>query len=400
MTWWSKLFLFLMIQAFFQQKVGALELFETYPEQRNHFLAAVRSIENDTASSWQVKVNSIETENLLSEIDLWTDFVWLKPKSNIQNRKVVVVTSGLHGIEGYVGSAVQSEMLTKNFSVHKNSTFDILIVHTVNPWGMNFKRRVNRNNVDLNRNFDQTSDLFQTQNTAYAKINNFLNPKKEFELSVFNKPLFILDSLFLILKHSMRAVRQAILQGQYQYSEGIYYGGPSRQPETQRLMSLAKELDATYDHVLWIDLHTGYGSRGKLHLLTDTEPTQNVERLQTLFPETPLDYTSKTDFYVTSGDLNGYLVREYPKKFTSVVFEYGTLDSQKTSGSIESLRRMVVENQVFFKNQDGIPFQVGGSSNAQAQNDFFRLFRPDEKDWVELVTDQTHVATQHVLKNF
>jgi len=77
-------------------------------------------------------------------------------------------SSGTHGIEGYLGSAIQLRFLhelflqnaqrlcttdnvrappTKNTPVKK-----ILLIHAINPYGMRHHRRTNENNVDLNRN--------------------------------------------------------------------------------------------------------------------------------------------------------------------------------------------------------------------------------------------------------
>ena len=79
----------------------------------------------------------------------------------------IIHCSGTHGIEGYLGSAIQLRFLhelflqqekrlrtnnvrappTKNTSVKK-----ILLIHAINPYGMRHHRRTNENNVDLNRN--------------------------------------------------------------------------------------------------------------------------------------------------------------------------------------------------------------------------------------------------------
>jgi hypothetical protein len=66
--------------------------------------------------------------------------------------------SGTHGPEGFVGSAIQTAMLTF-FKAHK--TYEnadeglptLVFVHALNAYGFKHNRRVNENNVDLNRNF-------------------------------------------------------------------------------------------------------------------------------------------------------------------------------------------------------------------------------------------------------
>ena len=53
--------------------------------------------------------------------------------------RVLVLSSGLHGVEGFGGSAMQLQMLAEGTGVAT------LWVHALNPWGMKHLRRVNEN---------------------------------------------------------------------------------------------------------------------------------------------------------------------------------------------------------------------------------------------------------------
>lgn len=78
----------------------------------------------------------------------------------------IIHSSGTHGVEGYLGSAVQirflHEMIMQNekqiesnlqtSSSSHGKVRKILLIHAVNPFGMRNHRRANENNVDLNRN--------------------------------------------------------------------------------------------------------------------------------------------------------------------------------------------------------------------------------------------------------
>src|ERR1051326_2712065 len=79
---------------------------------------------------------------------LVTDIAWFGAASP---RRVLVHSSGLHGVEGFAGSAIQLQLLD-NVPVPPADTA-IVVVHILNPYGMAWLRRVNENNVDLNRNF-------------------------------------------------------------------------------------------------------------------------------------------------------------------------------------------------------------------------------------------------------
>ncbi len=85
----------------------------------------------------------------------------------------VIHSSGTHGVEGYLGSAVQVRFLHELLlrDAHDDDDDDddnrppsssscppprnvrkVLLIHSVNPHGMRHHRRANENNVDLNRN--------------------------------------------------------------------------------------------------------------------------------------------------------------------------------------------------------------------------------------------------------
>lgn len=75
----------------------------------------------------------------------------------------------------------------------------------------------------------------------------------------------------------------------------------------------------------------------------------------------------------------------------SLAFEYGTMDSQNTLGSIESLRRMVIENQLF---QNGPANQA---SLVQTQELFKDMFFPEDEDWTKRIQSQTLIAIKPFL---
>lgn len=80
------------------------------------------------------------------------DVIILRGRSD----RFVLHISGTHGPEGFVGSAIQTAMLTffKKHSTYENKDLPTLVfVHALNAYGFKHNRRVNENNVDLNRNF-------------------------------------------------------------------------------------------------------------------------------------------------------------------------------------------------------------------------------------------------------
>src|SRR5262249_30810012 len=97
--------------------------------------------------------------------DLGIDIGWVGSASP---RRVLLHSSGLHGVEGFAGSAVQLQFIKRMPRVSADAAF--IIVHILNPYGMAWLRRVNENNVDLNRNF-VTDGSYAGAPATYANLN-------------------------------------------------------------------------------------------------------------------------------------------------------------------------------------------------------------------------------------
>ena len=69
--------------------------------------------------------------------------------------KLLIVSSGCHGVEGYCGSGAQVALLhDETFRAKaRHAGVALLFIHALNPWGFSFGRRVTHEGVDLNRNF-------------------------------------------------------------------------------------------------------------------------------------------------------------------------------------------------------------------------------------------------------
>lgn len=217
----------------FRNNLSAEELLEykpTYQQNKKAFLELVQSAnkinKQITALSWPNIINS----------DLTTDLLLFKDQKKAQ-REVIIFSSGIHGIEGYVGSAIE-RWLIKNYLQKLSKNRDVLMIHTLNPWGMQNYRRVDQNNIDLNRNFSNNTVLYQSINNNYIQINDFLNPKEPLDLWFLHSLQFIFKSIFLISQKSIETLRNSILQGQYQNPKGLYFGGFEAQPLQTNIKNL------------------------------------------------------------------------------------------------------------------------------------------------------------------
>ena len=89
----------------------------------------------------------------------------------------LVVSSGLHGVEGFFGSAVQLSYLRSVLGTKANALRGrYVFIHALNPFGFSALRRANEDNVDLNRNFLLPGEAYSGVSDSYARLNSFLNP--------------------------------------------------------------------------------------------------------------------------------------------------------------------------------------------------------------------------------
>ena len=143
---------------------------ETYETSRDRFhqdLAVVQKLWPDA------KINQ---HKLPGEEDLTID--WILSDALEENKKILIFTTGEHGVECYVGSAILQRFIDKYLNKLDPNTTGLLLVLAINPWGMKYHRRVNASNVDLNRTFLYDGNFDPGFNPEYSSVNALLNPEK------------------------------------------------------------------------------------------------------------------------------------------------------------------------------------------------------------------------------
>jgi len=278
--------------------------------------------------------------------DLYIDFLYLPSLKDTS--KLLVISSGVHGVEGFTGSAVQQMFLNELLDKDVLSEMGVLMIHGMNPYGLKYGRRFTENNVDLNRGSGIDPTLFQTRNEGYLVLQDMLNPQGKVSEGSLRNQFFYLITMSKTLKESMSVLRQAIVQGQYEIPEGIFFGGTDFEPQIDSTQKILSEIFSPYESILAIDLHTGYGARRVLNLFPNTIDDPELEaKTETIFTGHQIEWGNTEDFYeISGGFVSTFLQKLNPAaEYLYMVFEWGTYDSQKTFGSIKSLQKMINENQ-------------------------------------------------------
>ncbi len=174
----------------------------------------------------------------------------------------VVINSGIHGIEGFFGSAAQNMFLDK-FAKHLKPDFlqkyTIVLIHVINGWGMQNRMREVMDKkrgglVDLNRNFgvDFSRPDALPQNPKYDLAHDMLLARPD---AVVKKNA-IKDFYY---KHKSDGAWDAISHGQYKHPYGLFYGGAAPMTENKMTMHIYDEVMRGAKSLTSIGLHTGLG---------------------------------------------------------------------------------------------------------------------------------------------
>ena len=350
------------------------------------------------ANKLQAKFDSVQlfSRNVPGKIDndLTIDFCYVPAQK--ETEKLLIITSGTHGVEGYVGSAVQKMFMSEILTTEMLDEVGVLLVHSVNPFGFKYIRRVTENNVDFNRNCDTEQSLFSSENNGYNDLIGMLNPDGKANPGSLKNKFFMLIAINELVKESMASLRQAVLQGQYEHKKGLYFGGTGFEPQITILGEVFKEYATEYETVFNIDLHTGYGNRGEAHLYPNPIDDIKVKTaLENVFEGYKIDWGDSDDFYTINGSFTDYIGKLLADKFyLPMVLEYGTLNSQTTVGSIKSIHNMVLENQ-------GVQH---GYKNAKDSlkiiNSFIEMYNPSSEKWRTKIMGDSKIMLKQAMENY
>ena len=349
--------------------------YTSYDEIRAHLLDRVDSL---------VK-NGITVEHTSYAIDesddLYIDKVYL-PSSG-ERTNLILLTTGVHGMEGYIGSVMLDVFFAEIYPTLNTENTGILIVANVNPYGMKYMRRYNENNVDLNRNFIEDWDNFdRSSNTEYPKVDKFLQPEGKMGNAFWHEVGFYLSLAKEAIFTGADTISDALLTGQYEYPEGVYYGGDGDEKSTTYLKGVFREcLDSEYENIVHVDIHSGYGPRYNMVIFNSVQDETTEAEAVGMFGYDYIIAVDSEEFYPTFGDTTDYFYRlkngmESDKDLYSTCFEFGTI-GDSFFDSILSLKYTVDENrQHWYPTENKI-------TEAVVRENYYELFYPTETEWRE-----------------
>lgn len=300
-----------------------------YSSARRRFLSAAERA-GARLSALELSVRGPSNEPLA------IDVAWLGAS---RARRVLLHISGVHGVEGFAGSAIQARLLERKFPLPADGA--LALVHCVNPAGMAWLRRVNENNVDLNRNFLAQPADYRGVPEGYADLHALYNPGGPARADFFRLRLAL-----LMLRRGIKRVQQAGAEGQYEHPDGLFYGGKGLEEGPRLLLAHLKKKLGPARQICAIDVHTGLGAfADEIVILERNQGGPFQQYLQRLYGAR-LDNTSpdRAQVYHVRGGIEAGVPRLFPDATVDwVTQEFGTVSGFSVLSALRAENRAVRE---------------------------------------------------------
>lgn len=348
---------------------------DDYSSARGKFLVACKTM--------RLRVESFECPRPgRAGEPLCTDVAVLGPE---HGRAALVLTSGTHGVEGFCGSAIQTGLVLEGLARRMPPDLRVVMVHAVNPHGFAHLRRVNEDNIDLNRNFID-HDAPPPANPAYDELSDMVAPDSYWRLAT---GMTLARMLLHRMIHGMGKLQAAIAGGQYSHPAGLFYGGQKPAWSNRTIRQIVRRHVAGAKRAALLDIHTGLGPFGHCEIILGEMPGSATHaRAREWWGERVKSSKSGESVSVDiSGTLKNAFGEMLPRAETTAgTLEFGTLPA------IQILHAMQMENWLH---------RHGGGDHRKATRIKANLryaFYPDSDSWKSKVWEQGCEVVEQALQ--
>lgn len=298
---------------------------------------------------------------------------------------LLVLTSAMHGVEGFGGSGCQVALLRDGFvhSAMQRGGVAVLFHHAVNPYGFSHLRRTNEDNVDLNRNFRDFCEPPEP-NTAYASVHAMVVPESWPPSSENSAAIGA-----YIARHGIGNLQAVVSSGQSEFADGLFYAGRAPAWSNTVLREVLQRHGRDRKRLGWIDFHSGLGpwAHGE-KIYSGPHDAATIARSRAWFG---VDVTSMYDGTSTSAELSGASYRAALEscpdaRYTGITLECGTRPLQDV---MQALRA-----EQWLANHPDAGEPLRGAIKRQMRDAFY-----DDSDvWKLMVYGQARVAVLQALR--
>ncbi|TNE33788.1 MAG: DUF2817 domain-containing protein [Alphaproteobacteria bacterium] len=336
----------------------------TYAEARAKFLEACMNRGLEVESHHNDKARGAEGE------DLYMDVARLGPD---EAKKVLFVSSGTHGGEGFCGSGVQIGMLREGMLKDLPDDVAVVFIHAVNPYGFSHIRRVNEDNIDLNRNFlDYAEGL--PENPEYAEVHDMIVPD-DWGGPAFKKAEE--DIQTYIAKNGLGPFQQAVTGGQHIRANGLFFGGFEPAWSNKTLRAIVTKHAGNATHFAMMDFHTGLGPYGHGELIYVGDPEGLPRAIDWYGDDVTSPEAGTSTSAVVRGTINIGMCESAPQaQATCTAIEYGT------KPILEVLNALRADNWLYAKGD--LDSDQGRTIKKEVRDAFYCDF----DDWKQMIWER------------
>jgi hypothetical protein len=337
---------------------------QSYVHARHKFLAA--------CSTYGVEVRAYDNPKRGPDGEaLATDVAWFGPEDA---SAVFVMLSATHGVEGFCGSACQTDWLGNDGPRSLPSDMAVMLVHAINPHGFAWQRRVTEEGCDLNRNYldfgSPLPDNLGHDELVHCFVPDSLEPqvltRTESQIHAFR------------MQHGEQVFQSARKAGQYKHPHSMFFGGLEPSWSRLTLQQIADDYRLAQRSVTSIvDYHTGLGPFGYGEPICGHKPgSVGHDRVSSMYGESvgvpELGTSSSIPLHGTSREMWDRVLGD---AYTFVALEYGTFSPNR------GLRALRADHWLHWKGTVVWDSEQTRTIKAQLRHHYY----PEVDDWKEMV---------------
>lgn len=345
-----------------------------YQEARNKFLEAAEA-SGARVESFDCPVIGPEGEVLATDIAVLGAS---RPKA------VLVLVSGTHGVEGFAGSAIQVGLLREGITSMLGLHVRVVMIHAINPYGFTYFRRVNEDNVDLNRNFVDHSAPYP-RNLGYEELADAIAPEN---ISIWQNTKARLSFFWFLLNNGKLELRRALTKGQYSHPKGLFFGGHSETWSNKIIKEIVHRHLSGAKRVVVVDFHTGLGPYGHGELIMSVPQHSQAYKRAVEWWGARVKTTVTGDS--VSPNVYGALKLLFPRiipvpEVTATSLEFGTFPPDDVLWALRA------ENWLHHYGGKNHP------DSKEIKSELLRVFYPKTDDWKRKVWSQGKEVVEQAL---
>jgi hypothetical protein len=287
---------------------------------------------------------------------------------------LIVSVSGMHGVEGWAGSACQIGWARTGRADALPDNVAVLHIHAINPWGMAWDRRQQEDNVDLNRHYIDFGN--RPDDGEYAKLYRHVmcSDTERAQRHAADEALAAYRA-----EHGRRNYGMALQGGQYSFPDAPAFGGTAPVWSRNVIDTIFQHYCGRAERIVVVDIHTGYGPYGHGIPLWHMEDGPQLAKAREIFGptlEAPLAGDRAQDEFIQHGHFYGYCeARLRHADVIAMCLEFG--GEWLADGERARLER---EDALLWRDGDTL-----SPLSRATRHRWRQIHCPDRDDWKEMV---------------